>query len=141
MSLSVIFQNSFLCFPILLIEVTSSRRKCRKAHFTAPSHLRQKLMSAALSKELRQKHSVRSMPIRKDDEVLVARGKFKGREGKIMAVYRKKFVVHIERVSREKAQGATVPIGIHPSNLVITKLHLDKDRLAKLAIKAQPKAN
>lgn len=98
-------------------------------------------MSSALSKELRQKYLVRSMPIRKDDEVLIASGKFKGREGKITAVYRKKFVVNIERISREKVQGATVPIGIHPSNLVITKLHLDKDRLAKLASKAKPKAN
>lgn len=51
--------------------VTSSRRKNRKAHFTAPSHIRRRLMSAPLSKELRQKYNVRSMPVRKDDEVQV----------------------------------------------------------------------
>lgn len=51
--------------------VTSSRRKNRKRHFTAPSHIRRRLMSAPLSKELRQKYNVRSMPIRKDDEVQV----------------------------------------------------------------------
>ncbi len=51
--------------------VTSSRRKNRKAHFNAPSHLRRRIMSAPLSKDLRQKHGVRSMPIRKDDEVQV----------------------------------------------------------------------
>jgi large subunit ribosomal protein L26e len=54
--------------------VTSSRRKNRKAHFAAPSHLRYKLMSAPLSKELRAKHGVKSMPVRKDDEVTVVRG-------------------------------------------------------------------
>ena len=51
--------------------MTSSRRKSRKAHFTAPSHIRRRLMSAPLSKELRQKYNVRSMPVRKDDEVQV----------------------------------------------------------------------
>ena len=45
--------------------VTSSRRKQRKRHFEAPSHIRRRLMSAPLSKELRQKYGVRSMPIRK----------------------------------------------------------------------------
>lgn len=43
----------------------------RKAHFTAPSHERRRIMSAPLSKDLRLKHNVRSMPIRKDDEVQV----------------------------------------------------------------------
>nr|XP_025723310.1 60S ribosomal protein L26-like 1 [Callorhinus ursinus] len=49
--------------------VTSDRSKNRKRHFSAPSHVRRKIMSSPLSKELRQKYSVRSMPIRKDDEV------------------------------------------------------------------------
>ncbi len=67
--------------------VSSSRRKCRKRHFTAPSSVRRKLMSAPLSKELRQKHHVRSMPIRKDDEVVVMRGHYKGQQAaKVLAV-------------------------------------------------------
>ncbi|KDD73907.1 hypothetical protein H632_c1741p0, partial [Helicosporidium sp. ATCC 50920] len=78
--------------------VSSSRRKCRKAHFTAPSNVRRKLMSAPLSTELRGKYGVRSVPIRKDDEVTVVRGSFKGREGKVVQVYRKKWVIHIERL-------------------------------------------
>ena len=51
---------------------------------------------------------VRSMPVRKDDEVTVVRGTFKGREGKVVQVWRKKYVIHIERITREKANGATV---------------------------------
>ena len=43
-------------------------------------------------------------------------------------MYRLKYVVHIERVSREKSNGQSVPIGIHPSKCVITKMKLDKDR-------------
>lgn len=51
---------------------TSSRRKSRKLHFTAPSHIRRRIMSAPLSKELRSKYNVKSMPVRKDDEVQVS---------------------------------------------------------------------
>lgn len=51
---------------------TSSRRKSRKLHFTAPSHVRRRIMSAPLSKELRSKYNVKSMPVRKDDEVQVS---------------------------------------------------------------------
>merc|ERR1739848_107131 len=49
--------------------VSSCARKSRKAHFNAPSHLRRKIMSASLSKELRGQYNVRSMPLVKDDEV------------------------------------------------------------------------
>ncbi|KAL7270638.1 60S ribosomal protein L26A [Rhizina undulata] len=112
--------------------IAASRRKSRKAHFSAPSSVRRVIMSAPLSKELREKHGVRSIPIRKDDEVLITRGSLKGREGKITSVYRLKYVVHIERVSREKVNGQSVPVGVHPSKVVITKLKLDKDREAIL---------
>ncbi|KFB52774.1 AGAP002468-PA-like protein [Anopheles sinensis] len=109
--------------------VSSSRRKSRKRHFQAPSHIRRKLMAAPLSKELKQKHNVRSMPIRKDDEVQVVRGHYKGNQvGKVVQVYRKKFVVYIERIQREKANGSNVYVGVHPSKCVIVKLKMDKDR-------------
>jgi len=94
-------------------------------------------MSAPLSKELRVRHGVRSMPIRKDDEVTITRGMYKSREGKVVTVFRKKFVVHVERITREKVNGAQVPVGIPASNLVITKLKLDKDRKAKLEAKSK----
>jgi large subunit ribosomal protein L26e len=48
----------------------------------------------------------------------ITRGHFKGQpSGKVTQVYRKKFVVHIERITREKANGNTVHIGIHPSKV------------------------
>merc|ERR1719414_1560123 len=120
--------------------VSGSRRKNRKAYFNAPSHLRRKIMSAPLSKDLRQKFNVRSIPIRKDDEVQVVRGHFKGQQvGKVVQVYRKKFVIHIERINRDKANGATVHVGIHPSKVVIMKLKLDKDRKRILEHRARSK--
>mmetsp|Transcript_20749 Transcript_20749/g.31683 ORF Transcript_20749/g.31683 Transcript_20749/m.31683 type:complete len:136 (-) Transcript_20749:41-448(-) len=117
--------------------VASSRRKSRKAHFTAHSEARRVLMSANLSKELQARHGVRSMPIRKDDEVMIARGVYKTREGKVVSVYRKKMVVHVERITREKANGATVFVGLPASSLTITKLKMDKDRKAKLEAKSK----
>merc|ERR1719353_490803 len=108
--------------------VTSSRRKCRKAHFGATSIERRKIMSCALSKELQAKYNVRSMPVRKDDEVMVVRGIYKNREGKVTACYRGKYVIHVERITRYKANGAQVNVGLQPSNCIITKLKLDKDR-------------
>merc|ERR1712094_106223 len=81
-----------------------------------------------LSAELRANHNVRSVPIRKDDEVQVVRGTYKNREGKVTTVYRKKWVIHVERITREKVNGATVNVGLDASKVVITKLKMDKDR-------------
>ncbi|RWR85513.1 60S ribosomal protein L26-1-like protein [Cinnamomum micranthum f. kanehirae] len=120
--------------------VSSSRRKCRKAHFTAPSSVRRVLMSAPLSSDLRNKYNVRSIPVRKDDEVQVVRGTYKGREGKVVQVYRRKWVIHIERITREKVNGSTVNVGINPSKVIVTKLKLDKDRKALLDRKAKGRA-
>ena len=81
----------------------------------------------------------RSLPVRKDDEVRIVRGKYKGREGKVTQVYRKKWVIHVDRVQRDKSNGSTTPIGIHPSNVVITSIKLDKDRRAILDRKDRKK--
>ena len=43
-------------------------------------------------------------------------------------MYRKKWVIHVDRVQRDKSNGSSAPIGIHPSNVVITTIKLDKDR-------------
>ena len=105
-------------------------------------------MSAPLSKELREKYNVclgehlaapsqsliivspqvRAIPIRKDDEVTITRGGNKGRDGKVTSVYRLKYVIHVERVAKEKSNGTSAPMGIAPSKVMITKLKLDKDR-------------
>lgn len=119
--------------------VSSSRRKSRKAHFSAPSSVRRVIMSAPLSTELRQKYKVRSLPIRKDDEVQIVRGGYKGREGIVTACYRKKYVIHIDRITREKANQMPVNVGINTSNVVITKIKLDKDRKRLLERKNRDK--
>lgn len=48
----------------------------------------------------------------------MVRGHYKGQQiGKVVQVYRKKYVIYIERVQREKANGTTVHVGIHPSKV------------------------
>ncbi|KAL7283350.1 hypothetical protein ACG7TL_002779 [Trametes sanguinea] len=149
--MDVVYTYADIRIP-LPADVSSSRRKSRKAHFSAPSSVRRKIMSSSLSKELRAKYNVlhgqacnstkqtRSIPIRKDDEVRIVRGKYKGREGKVTQVYRKKWVIHVDRVQRDKSNGASVPIGIHPSKVVVINLKLDKDRRAILERKDRKKA-
>jgi large subunit ribosomal protein L26e len=66
----------------------SSARKSRRDHFQAHSTARRKIMSASLDKDLRKKYNVRAVPIRKDDEVRIVRGTNKGRDGKVLQVYR-----------------------------------------------------
>ncbi|KAK9466380.1 translation protein SH3-like domain-containing protein [Lipomyces arxii] len=117
-------------------DVSSSRSKSRKAHFAAPSSVKRVIMSAPLSKELREQYKVRSMPIRKDDEISVVRGSYKGKEGKVTQVYRLKYIIQVEKLTKDKADGSSVPVAVHPSKVVITKLRLDKDREALLARKA-----
>ena len=116
------------------VEVSSSRRKQRKAHFSAPSHIRHRIMSSTLSKDQRKKHGVRALPIRKDDEVVVLRGTRKGSKGKVIQVFRKKFAIHIDKLTKNKANGAPYQLPIHPSNVAITKVKEAKDRLKKIEI-------
>merc|ERR1712170_270050 len=121
--------------------VSSSRRKNRARYFQAPSHIRRRFMSAPLSKELRSKYNVRSIPIRKDDEVQVVRGHYKGQQvGKVVSCYRKKYCIYIERVQREKANGASVYVGIHPSKVCVVKLKMDKNRKKILERRAAGRA-
>merc|ERR1712137_1510522 len=108
--------------------VSSSRRKSRKAHFSAKSLQRRRIMSAPLSRELRAKYGVRSVPITKKDTVRIVRGTNKSKEGKVNTVYRSRYCIYVDKVEREN-----INIPIHPSNVVITKLSLNKDRNKMLA--------
>lgn len=75
------------------------------------------------------------MPVVKDDEVKVVRGKMAGKEGKVVAVYRKKYCIHVERCTRDKSNGQSIFCPLDASNCVITKLKLDKSRKSILARK------
>lgn len=108
-------------------------RKQRKFLYNAPKHLRRKIMSAHLSKELRKQYKRRSFPIRKGDEVRIMRGEFKGKSGKVVKVDTKNYRVYVEGIKKKRTVGTEYLVPIHPSKLEIIKLNLeDKKRLAAL---------
>jgi len=105
-------------------------RKQRKFLYNAPLHLRRKMMAAPLSKELREKYKIRSIPLRKGDEVEVLRGKFRGKKGKVIKIDLKNYKIYVEGVTRKKTTGELVHVPIHPSKVRIINLNLeDKKRL------------
>tara|TARA_B110000285_G_C14908954_1_gene506947 strand:+ start:176 stop:574 length:399 start_codon:yes stop_codon:yes gene_type:complete len=117
---------------VSLIGVSSQRRKSRKAYFTAGSTQRRKLLSAALSKDLRAQYGCRSIPVRKGDSIKVVRGGNQDREGKVLCVYRRRWCIHVDKLTNDKKNGQAYQIPIHPSNCVVTAMKLDKDRKALL---------
>lgn len=111
--------------------MTSSQpRKLRKARYQAPLHMRHKLMGAMLSPELREKHGMKSIPLRTGDTVKVLRGDHKGKEGKVAGVNLKKMTITVDGVAVTKADGTEVPRPIQPSKVMITRLETkDEKRL------------
>lgn len=106
-------------------------RKQRKYLHNLPLHLKQKLMAATLSKELRKKHGMRNIELRKGDEVVVMRGKFVKKQGKIVDVDRKNTRVTVENIQNTKKDGNKVNVWFRPSKLKIVTLVEDKKRFKK----------
>lgn len=78
------------------------------------------------------------MPIQSDDEVQVVWGYYKGQQiGNMAQVYRKKYVIYIEWVQWEKANGTAVRVGIYSSEVIIARLKLDKDHKMILEMEAK----
>ena len=103
-------------------------RKQRKFIANAPLHIKRKLMSVNLAKELRKKYSTRNIEIRKNDTVKIMKGKFKNKQGKILTANIKKTYVIIENMQVKKQDGSKANIKFHPSNLQIVELNLDDKR-------------
>jgi len=104
---------------------TTKPRKQRKRLHQDPLHKRYKRFSAPLSPELKKSHGFNSIPARTGDTVRIIRGDRKGFEGKVSQVDRTKHRIFVEGVTREKVNGTTTLIPIHPSKVMITRLNLD----------------
>ena len=113
-------------------------RKQRKYRYNAPLHILRKLMSAHLSKELKKKYNIRSMPLRKGDKVKIARGQFKKKTGKVEKVWTKRRKIQIENIHLIKKDGSKIPYLIEPSNVIITELVLE-DKKRKQIIERRSK--
>ncbi|MDA4115939.1 MAG: 50S ribosomal protein L24 [Thaumarchaeota archaeon] len=90
-----------------------------------------KKFGASLSKELREKHTLKAVRPVKGDGVRIVRGGFKGIEGKITRVDPKEGKIFVEGVTREKiAGGKTGAIPIDTSKVILTSLNLE-DKIRK----------
>jgi len=112
---------------------TKNPGKQRKMYFNAPAHERHKSMAAPLSPELIAQKGIKALPVRKGDSVRVMRGDHKGFDGKISKVDLKHYRVTLEGLTREKVDGSTVFVALHPSKIMIRTLNLD-DKARKAVI-------
>lgn len=106
-------------------------RKQRKYLANAPLHTKRKLVSSHLSKELREKHGKRNIPVRVGDVVKVLRGQFKKKSGKVSEVNIKQSNIFIEGIEQTRKEGKKSPIPINPSNVIIQELNLDDKKRKK----------
>ena len=118
---------------------TAKPTKQRKMLFQAPDHTRYKQFTALLSPELRKSYHTRNIPLRSGDTVRIMRGDYKGFEGKVTRVDRKKYRIYVEGLTREKVDGTTIFVPVHPSKVMITKLNLD-DKWRKKILERKKKA-
>jgi large subunit ribosomal protein L24 len=114
-------------------KASKRKSKQRKYRFAATHTVKHEFMSANLSKELRKKYGRRNFPVRKGDEVLVMRGKFKGKKGKVAKVNMKKLKASIEGIQIARKDGTKVNVYFQPSKMQIQALNTeDKERLKAL---------
>jgi len=85
-------------------------------------------MTAPLSEDLQDQYGIRHMPVRTKDKVLILRGDFAWSEGEVTEVDLKRSRIYVDGVTIEKTDGTERFYPIHPSNVVITSLHLKDDR-------------
>ena len=97
-------------------------RKQRKRAATAPWHERHRMLAAHVDPALRKKGDwkiPRAVPVRKGDEVVVSRGSFRGRKGKVISVNIGDGTVILEGVKIKKRDEKEVGRPVHASNLII----------------------
>ena len=117
--------------------VSSKARIQRKTSTNAPVHVKRKMLSAHLSKDLSKQYGKRSARVCVGDTVVIERGAegIRGVEGKVLSVITKTGQVTIEGITINQADGTSVARPVHASNLTIVKLNLDdakrKDVLAR----------
>jgi len=94
-------------------------------------------VDVAVSKELRKKYDIRSIPICKGDIVKIRSGKLKGEGGKVIKVNHSRELISVEGVTSTKADGKQKERKIKPQKLIITKIDFTRqerlDRIREVA--------
>jgi len=112
---------------------TKKPGKQRKMLYQAANHRRGRQMAAPLSSELKDRYKTNTATVRRGDTVRIARGDRRRLEGRVTRVDRKSYRIFVDGVTRDKADGTTITIPVHPSKVMITRLNLD-DRWRRKAL-------
>jgi large subunit ribosomal protein L24 len=104
---------------------TTKPTKQRKRLYQASVSERYRRFSAPLSSKLKESHGTNSVPIRKGDTVMIMRGDRRNTEGKVTQIDTQKYRIFVEGANREKVDGTSIPVPVHPSKVMITRLNLD----------------
>lgn len=118
-------------------KASSQPRKQRKYVAKAPLHIKNKLVSANLSEDLRKKHNMRNITLRKGDSVRIMRGKFRGKKGKVTKVLLKTSKIIIDGIQIKKKDGSKVDVKMEPSNLQIQELNMEDKRRINTQVKTE----
>ena len=103
--------------------------KMRNRQIWQASHsTRSRQLGAALSPDLRSRHSRRSVRVVAGDTVRVVRGEYKDVEGHVSRVFTLGGRIAIEGVKKEKGKGEKFDVQIHSTNVVVTSLNGDDSR-------------
>ncbi len=105
-------------------------RKQRKYVHNLPYHLLSSQLMVHLSRELREKHGVRSLRVRVGDKVRILRGTHKGKEGVVEHVDVRNARIHVSKIAHAKREGGSSPYPLRPSNCMLVQLVDDKRRFA-----------
>ncbi|MBI2574645.1 50S ribosomal protein L24 [Candidatus Woesearchaeota archaeon] len=109
--------------------------KQRKYRYNSPLHTKRKLLSAHLSKQLKEKHKKRALEIRKGDTAKVMRGQFRGKTGRIEKASIKLGSVYLSGIETQRKDGTKALYPIDPSNIMLTELNQEDKRRMKVRIK------
>lgn len=115
-------------------------RRQRKYKEESPLHIKHKFLSAPLSKELRKKYGMRSLPVRTGDEVNIMRGTFASKKAKVLEVQVGRGRVALDGITRKKADGTKLNVYFNPSKLQIIALKLDDSRRISKGVVEQKKS-
>jgi len=113
-------------------KISSQPRKVRKRLlYSAPLHIKRKMITAPLAKEAIPKYGVKRFSLRVGDKVIVRKGKYKGHIGKITRIDIKRLRIYIDGVTRKKVDKSTVHVPIKPWNVAILELDLSDEKRKK----------
>mmetsp|Transcript_8004 Transcript_8004/g.18260 ORF Transcript_8004/g.18260 Transcript_8004/m.18260 type:complete len:109 (-) Transcript_8004:749-1075(-) len=102
--------------------LSSSRRKNRKKYFNGLKEKFRNLIKVNLSKELKRSLKKKNLILKKNYEIIVKRGDFKGKTGKVIQIKPEQQKVFVDKITKSKSEKSNVFIPLKPSKIQIIKI-------------------